>query len=332
MFFVLGFSILLVALLVLNNGASLIAVASWRIFGGRLESCSAQRASRTLFLLRTLPAALSVAATFFLFAPAYLRHESRVGHEEVSVKLVLLTTLSTIAIAMALARGIATWRATARLTARWLRNSEPFQVPGITVPVFKVEHPFPLITVVGAFRPRLFIANQVFQSLTPAELTAALAHENGHIMAHDILKRSVVRICRDLVLIPVGRRLDNAWLHASEAAADEFAARRDRRTSLDLASAVLKIARMIPPGVSPAMTAGAFLAGADDNKGLSIRVQRLLRLADCQEQEVRSTVWRTQLPILIPVALTLLFVVLMTETHILSATHAVIEHAVYILD
>jgi Zn-dependent protease with chaperone function len=331
MFFVLGFSILLVALLVLNNGASLIAVAVWRIFGRRLESCSAQRASRTLFLLRILPAALSIAATFFLFAPAYLRHESRVGHEEVSIKLVLLASLSTIAIAIALARGIATWRATARLTAGWLRNSEPVQIPGIKVPAFKVEHPFPLIAVVGAFQPRLFIANQIFQSLTPAELTAALAHETGHIKAHDNLKRSLVRMCRDLVLVPVGRRLDRAWLQASEAAADEFAARRDRRTSLDLASAVLKIARMIPPGVSPAMTAGAFLA-AEDDKGFSIRVQRLLRLADCEDPDTRSFAWVSQLPILIPVALTLLFVVLIGESHILAATHAVIEHAVYILD
>lgn len=332
MFFVLGLSILLAALLVLNSAASLIASLLWKIFGDRITRWSGHRSAQTLFLLRTVPVALGIGGVLFLLAPAYLRHEPRVGHEDVSVKLAILASLSAICIAVAVGRGIATWRATTRLTAEWLRNAEPIQIPTVNVPTYQVEHTFPLIAVVGAFRPRLFIAKQVFQSLTPAELTAALEHETGHILAHDNLKRAVVRTCRDLVLIPGGHGLDRAWLEASEAAADEFAARRSRRIGLDLASALVKIARMIPPGARPAMTAGAFLASEEGALGFRARVRHLVHLADNQQGQTTPAGLISQFPKLIPVALTLLLVALTSQPHVLSTIHAVIERAVYTLD
>jgi len=332
MFFVLGLCILLAALLVLNSAASLIVSLLWKMFGGRITRWSGYRSAQTLFLLRTLPIALGIGAVLFLFAPAYLRHEPRVGHEDVSVKLAIFAAFSAICIAVAIVRAIATWRSTTRLTAEWLRTAEPIQIPTINIPTYQVEHPFPLIAVVGAFRQRLFIARQVFQSLTPAELTAALEHETGHMLAHDNLKRAVVRACRDLVLVPGVRALDRAWLEASEAAADEFAARRGRRIGLDLASALVKIARMIPPGARPTMTAGAFLASEEGAFGFRARVQHLVCLADNQQEQSTAAGLIAQLPKLIPVALTLLLVALTSQIQILPAIHAVIERAVFLLD
>lgn len=332
MFFILGLSVLLVALLVLNNAASLMAVFLWRMFGGRINGWSARRSAQTLFLLRTLPAALSIGGVLFLFAPAYLRHESRVNHEDVSMKLGILAAISTIGIAVALVRGIATWRATRRLTAEWLCNAKPIYISTVTVPVYQVHHPFPLIAVVGAFRPRLFIATQILESLTPAELTAALEHENGHILAHDNLKRAVVRACRDLSLILVGRDMHDAWLELSEAAADEFAARQDRAIGLDLASAIVKIARMIPAGARPAMTAGAFLATEEGAWGFTARVRRLVCVSESVQGGFETTSVISRLSLMIPAALTLLIGVMTFESHVLSAIHGVIEHAVYLLD
>jgi hypothetical protein len=330
MFFVLGLAIVLATLLVLNTVASLVATLFWKVFGGRVIRWSAQRAAQTLFLLRTFPVALGIGGVLFLFAPAYLKHEPRVGHEDVSVKLAILAGLSAICIVVAVVRAVATWRATNRLTAEWLRNSRPVSIPNIDVPAYQVEHTFPLIAVVGAFRPRLFIARQVFESLSAAELTAALEHETGHIIANDNLKRAVVRVCRDLVLIPGGRALESAWLEASEAAADEFAARRGRRIGLDLASAIVKIARMIPPGARPTMTAGAFLA--NDVGAFRSRVRHLVSLADDQPEPTSGQRPISQFPRLLPVALTLLLIALTSQPEILPTIHAVIEHAVYILD
>jgi hypothetical protein len=80
----------------------------------------------------------------------------------------------------------------------------------------------------------------------------------------DNLKRALMRACRDvLVIVPCGRILDRDWSEVAEAAADEHAARAGATVALDLASALIKIARLIPEGVKPTMPAGAFLI--DDN-------------------------------------------------------------------
>lgn len=329
MFIVLGLSILLVAILVLNNAASLLAMLLWKVFGTQINRWPAQSSARTLFLLRTLPASLGISASLFLVVPAYLRHEPRVGHEDVSLSMAILATLSAIGLIVALVKGIATWRATRRLTAEWLGNAELIHIPAIKVPVYQVEHSFPLIAVVGAFRPRLFIARQIFQSLTAAELAAALEHENAHILAHDNLKRTLFRACRDLAPVSAGRDLEKAWLDASEAAADEFAARKDRKVGLDLAGAIVKIARMIPSGAQPTVTAGAFFASAEDARGFSKRVRRLIEVSENAKGSGSSVIPR--LPLMIPAMLTILLFVL-TESHTLSAIHGLIEHAVHFLD
>ena len=332
MFFVLGLSVLLVTLLVLNNVASLLGLLLWKIFRRRIDRWSAHRAAQTLFFLRVLPAVLGVGTIVFLFAPAYLRHEPRVGHEDVSVKLGGLALLSTIVIIMTAVRSLATWGVTRRLTSQWLRYARPIKIKSVTVPAYVVDHPFPLIAVVGAFRPRLFIASQIFERLTPAELTAALEHENGHISARDNLKRIVVRGCRDLSFFSLGRELDNAWLEASEVAADEFAVRQDRGISLDLASAIVKIARMIPSGARPALTAGAFLAGEESAKGFSARVRRLVHVSSVVQPEPASPFVHSNLSLMIPATLVLMLFFIAGEAQVLSAIHGVIEHTVHFLD
>ena len=333
MYFILGLSIVLATLLVLSNLGSLLASMLWKIFSSRIRNRSASSSARLLFLLRTAPVTLGIACVLFLFAPAYLRHEPRVGHEDIGFKLAVLAAFSALGIVLALARGIASWRATARLTADWLVSAEPVVIPNLKIPSYQIEHEFPLIAVVGAVRPRLFIAKQIFQSLTPAELAAALEHEIGHIMARDNLKRGLVRFCRDLMVIPCGRSLDNAWIEASEAAADEYASRRDRRIGLDLASALVKIARLIPAGGRLTTTAGAFLVIDEEGFGFTVRVRRLIHLANTPQQPGPHLRLVSKLPKLVPVALTLLLIALVAnQQHVLPAVHSVIEHAVYILD
>ena len=98
--------------------------------------------------------------------------------------------------------------------------------------------------MVGAIRPRLFIADHVLESLSEEELAAAIAHEYGHLAAHDNFKRSVMRVSRAaLLLIPCGRSLDRAWSEASESAADEYAAQQSSLVALNLASALVRIAQ-----------------------------------------------------------------------------------------
>lgn len=332
MFFVLGLSVLLVVLLVINNATSLIGLLLWKVFRRHMNRWSAHRSAQILFLFRVVPPVVGIGAVIFLFAPAYLRHEPRVGHEVVSMKLGILALLSMIVIVATVVRGLATRRATRRLTSEWLLHARPIKIKSVTVPIYQIDHPFPLIAVVGSLRPRLFVANQIFESLTPAELTAALEHENGHISAHDNLKRTVVRACRDLSFISLDRELDNAWLEASELAADEFAARQDRSIGLDLASAIIKIARMIPSGSRPAITAGAFLASEESARGFSARVRRLVHVSGNLQQNAAKPLVISRLPLMIPATLMLMFFFIAGEAAVLSAIHGVIEHTVHFLN
>jgi Zn-dependent protease with chaperone function len=280
MFELLGLSLLLAALLTFNSLASLIMAALWRVGGRFTNDWTAASRARLLFSLRTLPAVVALLAVALLLVPSYLTFEPRHTTESVSFKLGLLALLSATGIALSIYRGIATRRATAKLTSDWLERGRRIEINGIEIEAWQIEHTFPLIAIIGFLRPRLFIANQVLEILTPEEISAALAHERGHLAAGDNLKRGLLQACRDaLLIIPSGRLLDKAWSEASEEAADENAARQGNNVALDLASALVKIARNIPQGARPTMPAGVFLLGDEETKGIRSRVSRLIALS-----------------------------------------------------
>src|SRR4029450_3283545 len=164
----------------------------------------------------------------------------------------------------------------------------PIELEHVSTPAFSIPHQFPIIAVVGTIRQRLFIAERVLQSLTREELMAAIAHESGHLNARDNLKRSLLRACRDLLmLIPSGRSLDRAWAEAAECAADDYAANEGAKIALDLASALVKIARMIPARRQAAMPLAVFLVGIEESRGVKARIRRLLDLASKGENHSR---------------------------------------------
>jgi Zn-dependent protease with chaperone function len=331
MFFLLGICILLAVMLALNSFASLVASLLWKLLEPRARKWSASSQASVLCLLRTLPVVGGVTIVALLFAPAYLAHEPRENHEEITLNLALAAFFSALGLGLAVFRGIASWRATARLTADWLRHAEQITLPGITIPAFRIKHQFPVVAIVGTFRPRLFIARQIFESLTGEELSAALAHELGHVIARDNLKRGLIRACRDMLLIiPCGRALDDAWKEASESAADEYAAGKGRRIGLDLASALVKIARLVPYGSRPTLPAGAYFVDHEDPHGFKGRVRNLVRLAGSGVANPPALIGK--LPLWVPIAvLVVLLGAVSIESHVLVLTHEVIEHTVYLL-
>lgn len=333
MFELLGLSLLLAALLTFNSLASLVTGVLWRLFRGATLRWSALSRARLIFLLRTFPALVAVVCVLLLFAPAYLAYEPRHTKENVSLKLALLAFASAIGIALAAARSVIAWRKTVRLTADWMAQGEPIQVAGVDIAIYRIDHPFPVIAIVGVLRPRLFLASQVLRLLTPAEIKASLAHENGHLTSRDNLKRGVLRACRDsLLLIPCGRLLDREWAEAAEAAADEQAARTGHGVALDLASALVKIARIIPPGARPTMPAGVFLLGDDEGKGIRGRVGRLMDLAASGNQQQVSARFSPNVFALSSTVLLVITLLLITRHPAVFATvHALIEQAVAVL-
>lgn len=329
MYELLGISLALSSLLTLNAFASLLAAMLWRLLQKRAQTWSAVTRSQLLFALRVFPGVVAIICVVALLVPAYIAHEPRHETENVSFQLGLLAAFSAAGLSLAIWRGVAAWLATRELINRWQQNSEPLALQQVAIPAYRLRHPFPVIAVVGTFRPRLFIADHLFSSLSPEELAAAIAHECGHLAARDNLKRALLRSCRDvLTIVPCGRLLDREWAAASEAAADEYAARKGGEVALDLAAALVKIARLVPSGARPVMPASALLIG-EDVGGIAHRVKLLAQLATAKRFNTES------MSAAIPASLWFSFgalvtaaLLIATNSNSLSTIHRLIEVAV----
>jgi Zn-dependent protease with chaperone function len=335
MYTFLGITLVLALLLTINATATVAAAGLGRASKRLLQQCSARTRAEILFVMRIGPPTIAVVAIAAFMIPSYLIYEPHKTEEFVSWKLGTLAALSAVGVAFAIWRGLRSWTATRSLLREWLASSAPVQLDAINVPTFVLRHSFPIIAVVGAIRPRLFIADQVFESLTREELAAAIAHEYGHLAAHDNFKRSVMRISRAaLLLIPCGRSLDRAWSDASESAADEYAAQKSSLVALNLASALVRIARMIPKGqhqILPASVSG-FLANGDDLPGVKGRVRRLVELANADPHLLVSN---ASLVRFVPwFVLTLMVVIAITiesRPQVLAGVHHLVEQVVVVL-
>jgi Zn-dependent protease with chaperone function len=340
MYNLLGLCLALAALLCANVAATLLGVALWRTLGrtSLVARLSPAAQAQALLYLRLLPFAGAVLFVCGFIIPAYLRYEPHSTNEVVSLKLALFAACCLIGLALAVWRGLRSWVATRRLVADWLRHAEPLALAGVRVPVYRVRHRFPVIAVVGVWRPRLFIASHLFDKLSAEELRAAVRHEDGHLAAHDNLKRAILRACRDvLMLVPLGRTLDNAWNEQTEAAADEHAARAGgRESALDLASALVKIARLVPAAgdVRPTMPAGAFLIGSNGESGIAWRVRRLAQLATHEPPRLgaSNTALNFSLAGALGVALLLSATISFSQPQLLAPLHDALEHIVDVLE
>lgn len=331
MYELLGITLVLALLLTLNATATLVAAGTARACKRLLWKCSARTRAEILFVMRIGPPVIAIVAIATLLIPSYLKHEPPATNETVSLKLGVLAAISAMGVALAILRGLRSWLATRALLKEWLSAATPFRLDQIKVPTFVLPHSFPIIAVVGAIRPRLFIASHVLETLSDEELAAAIAHEYGHLAAQDNFKRSVMRISRAaLLIIPCGRWLDRTWSEASESAADEYAAQRSSQVALDLASALVRIARMIPQGqrqTLPAAVSG-FLIGTE-TPGVQVRVSRLVELAATDPSELVSSAPLFRfIPWFVLTVLVVVSVSIESRPQVLASVHEFVEHAV----
>lgn len=334
MYTFLGITLVLALLLTINATATMMAVGMVRLFMPLLRKCSARTCAEILFVMRIGPPVIAIISIGAFMIPSYLLYEPHGTDESVSWKLGLLATLSAIGVGLAIARGLRSWLATRTLLKNWLTSSTPMELDGIGVRTYVFQHSFPMIAVVGAFRPRLFIADHVLESLSEEELAAAVAHECGHLAAHDNFKRAVMRVSRAaLLLIPCGRSVDRAWSEASESAADEYAAQQSSLVALNLASALVRIARMIPTSQRPVIPAAvsAFLGG-DDSPGVKVRVKRLVELAATDPRLLVSNASMVRfIPWLVLMLVVVMGVTIESRPQVLAAVHHFVEHVVVVL-
>ena len=333
MYELLGICLVLASLVTINALASVATAACWRFIERPLQSRSAHTRAEILFTMRVGPPVLAFISVALFLVPSYVVYEPYASGEVVSKKLATLAILSAIGVGFALWRALRAWFATRSLQQEWLSNAVQITLDGISIPTFRFANSFPIIAVVGTLRPRLFIAEHVLELLSKEELTAAIAHEGGHLSAHDNFKRSMLRACRDaLMIVPCGRSLDRAWAEAAECAADEHAAQQNAEIALNLASALVKVAKMIPVGARASVPVAAFLVGVEETRGVKGRVRRLLEIASngCRDSVPHAAIARilsaTSLAFLLTLA-----VAVAINPQVLVTVHLVVERAVNLL-
>jgi Zn-dependent protease with chaperone function len=252
----------------------LIASVVVAVLSVRGQSLPARLRSRRLARLRLLPAVSGVMAGLTAMT-AFLVFESRKPRESVSDIIIGFAVFGAMLMVASVWRawrlGVATRRITASLTA----DAEPIALDGIDAPALAVVTTFPIVAVVGLFKPTLIIARSVLSACSADELRAVLAHEQGHMNRHDNLSRLAMTAAPDvLAWLPISARIFAAWCEASEEAADDESARGQAEDRMHLASALIKVARLAaaapPPPVVPA-------AALYTGHHLDTRVRRLLR-------------------------------------------------------
>jgi hypothetical protein len=328
MYLLLGVAMALALLLMLYTLASLAVAAAWR----RLDLLSirwgAGRRADWLFALRMFPAAFSIFVVVFGAFPAYWALEPLETGEEIGVKLAAVALLAVFGIAASIGRVLRSGLASRRLTAEWMRAAQPLLVDGLAIPAYRLEHDFPVLAIAGIIRPRLFVASQLLESMSPQQMAAALTHEAGHLAARDNLRRLL------LVMLPAiadfGGDLDRAWGEAGEMAADAYAARCGPQSALDLASALIQVARMVPVGMTVAFPPCMQLLASGSASGLANRVERLIEMSQAEAALRESSVGRAA-AIAGIVALAGCLLVYWNSPVSLHATHELLEGFVRLL-
>ena len=333
MYELLGITLVLAMLLTVNAVATAATAGLWHLFRRPLLRCSARTRAELLFVMRMGPPVIAIIWIAAFMIPSYLVYEPYTTNEFVSKKLGALAAISAIGVTCAVWRGLRSWLATRSLLKKWLRDATPVTLDGPDVPAFQLSHSFPIIAVVGTLRPRLFIAEHVLHSLTRDELAAAVAHEYGHMAAHDNLKRSLLRASRAaLLIIPCGRSLDRAWGEASEAAADEYAAQESSSVALNLASALVRIARLIPADERVVIPSSSFLVGGEETRGVKARVKRLVELASIDPKSlVSSAPLISLMPWFVLIGVVVIGLTIESRPSVLATVHSFIEHVVVVL-
>lgn len=142
----------------------------------------------------------------------------------------------------------------------------------------------PAVTM-GLLRPRIVVTDTLRATLDEGELRAVLAHEGAHAHHHDPLRMWFVARLTDLQWpFQSARDRQRLWLDALELARDDEATRTPGVVADDLASALVKAARL----ARTSTVAGAALTRHDAL--LTLRVRRLLEPTESTSEAPRSLV------------------------------------------
>lgn len=330
MYFVLLSAITLGAGLILHGIISLLSLALWRIFRARLDDAPPRMAAWLLLLLRMSPLAVTLAVLAAFVVPSFLEFEPRTTIEPLSFTLLSLAAVTAVILSGSLVRCASALLQSRRVMRAWLRSSQalPGKVDGIAV--HRCDMPAPIIAVMGMRPTRIFASAPVFEALSPDELQAALRHEAVHAHSFDILKKMFLQLAPTFLPgVDLLKPLSAHWSRVCELAADEQSVAGDAQRTLDLASALVKVARLanpILPGDPDLPTLSAALFQPRKESLLGYRVRRLLEISE--HPDILTVGTGVDLRKLLLAAACLSALLLAAYPQVLSFTHELLEFLV----
>jgi hypothetical protein len=221
--------------------AGLVAIA-WNAGLNRVRTAAAD-----LLALRLVPVAGALLVTATVVLPAFLRYEPHRDREGAGPLLLMLAAFALLTLGHGIWRG---WRAgtSARALLQACGPAKRCVVEnGCLVQVVDIARP--IVGVIGGWRPRVVTAECIISACSEDEFRQVVAHEAAHLSARDNLKLLLLLACPDaLAWTALGAAVTERWRTEAEFAADQRAAGDDPQKRLELASALVKVARLFDTG------------------------------------------------------------------------------------
>jgi beta-lactamase regulating signal transducer with metallopeptidase domain len=274
----------LAAFAVANLASSAFTPWLWR----RRSAMAAPVAAGDLRHLRLLPALVST-LSMTLAALSFVFFEPR-RQETIGLVMLALALLAGVLLVASVVRLIRLVRASHHAARGWMAGAQPIALDGWSRPAFAITATFPIVAVVGVWRPRLLVARSVLAACTADQLRAVVAHERGHADRGDNTGRLLLAVTPDVwSWLPSSRQFAATWHEAAEDAADDCAASLGDRGRLWLAEALIRVARLTPTGLtSPAVLPASALYRGEN---IERRVRRLVNPATAPSRTPVSP-WR----------------------------------------
>jgi len=277
MFYLLSISLCCAVFFIVVAGS--FALCAWvsRLLQREAPTLVSTTAANLLFTIRILPVFLASLATLGFVLPALLEFEPRSTAELVGWPLLALAILGCAVVTVMLVRVATILGATWLVAAKWRRHSTKLRLENIDVPVYCLDDAGSVLAVLGFLRPKIFLAKQIVDTLTPAELMAAVEHERAHVASFDNMKQLLLKVTRLPRRLRFFGSADSAWTNASEIAADE-AALASGISVLDLSSALIKVAGLSTHAVVGKAVAASHLVPIESGSCLHARVDHLQKI------------------------------------------------------
>lgn len=247
---------------VLYGFLSALLLLAWQCL--RLCKFDKSIGAHGLFALRVTPFVGSAVISLFLALPSFLLFERHSLDEDLST--FVLCGCAVVVLVSGVYRVLAAEARTRRLVSAF-RNGVVSRQEDTVTPTIVLSQTVTPLMLVGMRSPQILISSSACKVLSDGELHAAVRHETAHSRSRDNLKKAIL----NCLPFPCTASLEEAWQEASELAADDSAV-SSRDEALDLAAALIKLARHFPCQAVPDLATGFVNAAGS----VATRVERLV--------------------------------------------------------